>query len=263
MFDISFEDPETKEKQFAYQNSWAITTRSIGVLVMVHGDDKGLVLPPRIAKYQVVLVPCGITASLSDADRKQLYASCEQVCDSLRAAGVRVKEDFRDNYSPGWKFNHWELKGVPLRIELGPKDLKAGQLVTVRRDNGEKQTIPLTEAASAVPALLETIQAAMLDRARKELKDNTVHANDFDTFCAGLDRKAVIMAPFCGEIPCEEKIKQDSARDAVVEEGAPAMGAKGLCIPFKQPRELTESDKCVCPGCPNKPKFITLFGRSY
>lgn len=110
MFDISFEDPDTKERRFAYQNSWAITTRSLGIIVMTHGDDKGLVLPPRIAPIQVVVVPCGITVNTSAEDQKKLMDGCESLCDELTKAGVRVKGDYRDNYSPGWKFNHWELK---------------------------------------------------------------------------------------------------------------------------------------------------------
>lgn len=110
MFDISFEDPVTKERCFAYQNSWAITTRSIGVIVMVHGDNKGLVLPPRMSPAQAVLVPCGITAQLPEAQRKELLAKCQELQDCLQAAGVKVRGDYRDNYSPGWKFNHWELK---------------------------------------------------------------------------------------------------------------------------------------------------------
>ena len=153
MFDITFEHPDTGEKQFVYQNSWGFTTRTIGVLIMVHGDNNGLVLPPRVASVQVpslmlccslalllsmpslqvVIVPCGVTASLGQADREALYAECEAYKVELEKAGVRVRADMRENYSPGWKFNHWELKGVPIRVEVGPRDMKNSQYVAVRR----------------------------------------------------------------------------------------------------------------------------------
>ena len=130
---------ETGEKEFVWQNSWGITTtRTIGVLVMVHGDNNGLVLPPRVAQIQVVIVPCGISANLKEEDKTTLYKECELYQQELRTAGVRVRADLRENYSPGWKYNHWELKGVPIRLDVGPKDMKASQYVAVRRDSGAK-----------------------------------------------------------------------------------------------------------------------------
>ncbi|KAJ8944960.1 hypothetical protein NQ318_013108 [Aromia moschata] len=124
MFDIIYEDPETQEKKFVYQNSWGITTRTIGVMIMIHADNQGLVLPPRVASVQLVIVPCGITAGLSEEARNALQTSCDGLEKELRDAGIKVKGDYRGNYSPGWKFNHWELKGVPIRVELGPKDIE-------------------------------------------------------------------------------------------------------------------------------------------
>jgi len=263
MFNISFENPETKEKDYAYQNSWAITTRSIGVIVMVHGDNMGLVLPPRIASIQIVIVPCGITVSLSDEEKNSIIEKCEELEKSFKAAGIRTKGDYRDNYSPGWKFNHWELKGVPIRVELGARDMKKNQFIAVRRDTGDKITVPNTGGTEFVKNLLETIQSSMYAKAKKELDENKVMCEDFDVFCDSLNQKKLLLSPFCGEIPCEEKIKKLSARDVAEEEGAPAMGAKGLCIPFNQPKEIEETTKCICPGCPGKPKYYTLFGRSY
>ncbi|XP_059478554.1 bifunctional glutamate/proline--tRNA ligase [Neocloeon triangulifer] len=265
MFDIVFEDPETQEKKFVYQNSWGITTRTIGVMVMVHADNQGLVLPPRVACVQIVIVPCGITANMKDENRKTLIDSCQQLEKSLVETEVKVKGDYRDNYSPGWKFNHWELKGVPIRVELGPKDLKQGQLVAVRRDTGEKITIQRATAVEDLKKLLDTIHQSMLDKATKDLKDHTKLCKDWDDFCKQLEGKNIMLSPFCGEIPCEEVIKKDSAREEGegAEPGAPAMGAKGLCIPFDQPAEITPADKCIYPSCKNKPKYYTLFGRSY
>lgn len=263
MFDITIEDPETQEKSFVHQNSWGLTTRTIGVMTMVHGDNTGLVLPPRVACIQVVVVPCGITASLQDSDRKALYAKCDELVKALTDAGVRTRGDYRDNYSPGWKFNHWELKGVPIRVEIGPRDMKENQFVAVRRDTGTKQTLAMNDAVTKLKEILENIQSSLYDKAKKDLDEHLVVTESWDDFCNLLDKKKIIQAPFCGEIPCEDKIKKDSARDAVVEEGAPAMGAKGLCIPFKQPVELKPDQKCVHPDCNGKAKYYTLFGRSY
>lgn len=264
MFDIVYEDPETQEKKHVYQNSWGITTRTIGVMIMVHADNQGLVLPPRVASVQVVIVPCGITASLSEADRKSLQASCDQLESDLKSASVRVQGDYRDNYSPGWKFNHWELKGVPIRVELGPKDMKNNQLVAVRRDTGEKVTIKRASAIEDLQKMLSDIQSSLFNRANEDLKQHLVTLKDWSQFGPNLDKKNIIMAPFCGKTDCEDRIKADSTRqDADAEPGAPSMGAKSLCIPEEQPAKITPQDKCIHPQCKDKPLFYTLFGRSY
>ncbi|XP_030371393.1 bifunctional glutamate/proline--tRNA ligase [Scaptodrosophila lebanonensis] len=263
MFDIVFEDPETQQKQYVFQNSWGITTRTIGVMIMVHADNQGLVLPPRVACTQAIVVPCGITVNTNDEERAKLIGACRDLEKKLVGIGVRCEGDYRDNYSPGWKFNHWELKGVPIRIEVGPKDLKAQQAVAVRRDTGEKLTIALNDVEKKIPELLETIHATMLGKAQQDLTSHTKIVKNWNEFCNYLDEKNILLSPFCGETPCEDKIKADSARGDEAEPGAPAMGAKSLCIPFEQPTGITASDKCINPSCNNKPKFYTLFGRSY
>ncbi|XP_046652863.1 bifunctional glutamate/proline--tRNA ligase-like isoform X1 [Daphnia pulicaria] len=263
MFEIVIEDPETKEKKHIYQNSWGLTTRTIGVMVMVHSDDKGLVLPPNVASIQVVIVPCGINVNVSEEEKNNLMTACQEYEKVLSAAGIRVKGDYRDNYSPGWKFNHWELKGVPLRVEIGPRDVKQGEYVAVRRDTSEKLTKSMASAAGDIKQLLDTIQKALLDKATQELESHTVVVENFGDFISQLDKKNIILSPFCGEGSCEEKIKKESTRDDGADPGAPAMGAKSLCIPFKQPAELKVDAKCVYPGCSNKPKYYCLFGRSY
>ncbi len=164
MFEIIYEDPETNEKKYVYQNSWGITTRTLGVLTMIHGDNQGLVLPPKVACIQVVIVPCGITVNLGKDDRQSLYDTCKAYETALAAAGVRVQGDYRENYSPGWKFNHWELKGVPVRMELGPRDVKNGQAVLVRRDNGQKLTEKKDGLVQTVVDLLDTIQKSLFAR---------------------------------------------------------------------------------------------------
>ena len=266
MFDISFEDPNdpnNKEKLYAHQNSWGLTTRTIGVMVMVHGDNKGLVLPPRAAVIQVIVVPVGITANTTDEMRKTIRDSCEEYIKMFKEKNIRCQGDFRDNYSPGWKFNHWEVKGVPIRIELGPRDIEKSQFVAVRRDTGEKITLRKESATEEVSNLLETIHHDMFKRAQKDLDENMVLTNTWDEFLAMLDSNKIVQVPYCGDIPCEEVIKKDSARDVVVEAGAPIMGAKGLCIPFEPLAELQPGTKCICPGCDHDAKYYTLFGRSY
>ncbi|XP_044264891.1 bifunctional glutamate/proline--tRNA ligase [Tribolium madens] len=263
MFEIVYEDPETQEKKYVYQNSWGITTRTIGVMIMVHADNKGLVLPPRAASVQVVLVPCGVTVGLSEQARNDLQASCDNLEAELRNSGIKVKGDYRNNYSPGWKFNHWELKGVPIRVELGPKDIEKKQIVAVRRDTGEKITLPRETAIEKLQNLLDDIQKSLLQKAAKDMKSHTILLKDWSQFAASLDKKNMILAPFCGEISCEDRIKAESARDDDVEPGAPSMGAKSLCIPLEQPASIQDSDKCIHPACKKKPLFYTLFGRSY
>ncbi|XP_068922106.1 bifunctional glutamate/proline--tRNA ligase isoform X1 [Petaurus breviceps papuanus] len=262
MFEIIFEDPKTPgEKQYAYQNSWGLTTRTIGVMVMVHGDNTGLVLPPRIASVQVVVIPCGITNALSEEDREALIMKCNDYKKRLLMADIRVKVDLRDNYSPGWKFNHWELKGVPIRLEVGPRDMKNCQFVAVRRDTGEKLTIAEKEAETKLRDILEDIQVNLFKRASEDLKTHMVVANTMEEFQKILDSGKIAQIPFCGETDCEDWIKKTTARDQDLEPGAPSMGAKSLCIPFKPLCELQPGTKCVCGKKPAK--VYGLFGRSY
>ncbi|XP_041332732.1 bifunctional glutamate/proline--tRNA ligase isoform X2 [Pyrgilauda ruficollis] len=262
MFEIVFEDPKKPgEKQFAYQNSWGITTRTIGVMTMIHGDNMGLVLPPRVACIQVVIIPCGITNSLSEEDREALLKKCNEYRSRLLAVSIRVRADLRDNYSPGWKFNHWELKGVPVRVEVGPRDMKSQQFVAVRRDTGQKLTLSEHEAEEKLKQILEEIHANLYSRASKDLKSHMVVASNMEDFQKELDSGKIVQIPFCGEIECEDWIKKTTARDQDLEPGAPSMGAKSLCIPFQPLRELQSGTRCVCGK--NPAKFYTLFGRSY
>ncbi|XP_010216482.1 PREDICTED: bifunctional glutamate/proline--tRNA ligase isoform X2 [Tinamus guttatus] len=262
MFEIVFEDPKKPgEKQFAYQNSWGLTTRTIGVMTMIHGDNMGLVLPPRVACVQVVIIPCGITNSLSEEDREALLKKCNEYRSRLLSVNIRVRADLRDNYSPGWKFNHWELKGVPVRVEVGPRDMKSQQFVAVRRDTGQKLTLSEHEAEDKLKEILEEIHANLYNRASADLKSHMVVANNMEDFQRELDSGKIVQIPFCGEIECEDWIKKTTARDQDLEPGAPSMGAKSLCIPFQPLCELQSGTKCVCSK--NPAKFYTLFGRSY
>uniref|UniRef100_A0A8D0ANM4 Bifunctional glutamate/proline--tRNA ligase n=1 Tax=Sander lucioperca TaxID=283035 RepID=A0A8D0ANM4_SANLU len=259
MFEIMFEDPKRPgEKQLAFQNSWGITTRTIGVLTMVHGDNMGLVLPPRVACLQVVIIPCGITATLPEEEKEAVLTQCSKYMSRLLDAGIRVKTDRRDNYSPGWKFNHWELKGVPIRLEVGPKDMKQSQCVAVRRDSGAKLTIPEAEVEKKLVAMLEDIQNSL---ASDDLKRNMVPADTMEQFQKELDQGKIVQIPFCGGIECEDWIKKTTAKDQDLEPGAPSMGAKSLCIPFSPLKTLQPGQMCVSGKEPAQ--YYTLFGRSY
>ncbi|CAH3119198.1 unnamed protein product [Porites lobata] len=264
MFDIVFEDPDPtkQDKRYVYQNSWGLTTRTVGVMTMVHGDNQGLVLPPRIASVQAVIIPCGLTATLPDEEKTKLLNTCSALEGKLKDAGIRAKGDYRDNYSPGWKFNHWELKGVPIRLEVGPRDVKAGQAVMVRRDTGEKPIYSIHHDPHRLRVFILLIRPEFYFRAKKETAANT-SKRTWSESQRLTDTKGIIQAPFCGDGTCEGKIKKDSARDQDLEAGAPSMGAKSLCIPFDQPMELTADAKCVYPECDQPAKYYTLFGRSY
>jgi bifunctional glutamyl/prolyl-tRNA synthetase len=217
MFQIEFEDPETSQKKHVYQNSWGLTTRTIGILTMVHGDNTGLVLPPKVACYQIVIVPCGITSSLSKEDENKLYDKCKMYEKELTQAGMRVYGDYRDNVSPGWKFNHWELKGVPLRIEIGPKDISNKKFVAVRRDTLKKDIYDEDNFVQTITNLLDTIQNDLFLKAKKDLDAHVAVVDTFAEFLQHLDLKKMVQAPFCGGKDCEDKIKKDSARFVFLE----------------------------------------------
>ncbi|KAF8621767.1 hypothetical protein AX15_007505 [Amanita polypyramis BW_CC] len=268
MFNIVVEDPNDptgQGKLHVWQNSWGLSTRAIGVMVMVHGDNQGLVLPPRVASVQVVVVPCGITARTSDEDRKRINGSCEDLAGRLKSVGIRAKADLREGYTPGYKFNDWEQKGVPLRLEIGPNDLAKSQTLTVRRDTGVKNPISLTDIESTVGSLLDTIQKDMYNRAKEAYDSRVVPATKWEDVVPTLDNKCVVVMPWCEVEACEDDIKERSARASEpTDERAPSAGAKSLAIPFDQSRwPAIEPGKTKCPACGQDAKRWTLFGRSY
>jgi len=263
MFNIVFEEPTTKAKEFVYQNSWGMTTRTIGVMVMVHGDDKGLVLPPKVAKYQAVVMPVGTTSKLSEENKTALYDQCQKMTAELNANGVRAYADLRDDKTPSWKFNHWELKGVPLRLEIGPRESAAGLVSVVRRDTGSRENVPQQNISPGIKQLLTTVHNDMFSKASHELTTHKKLVSTWDDFCSNLDQGNLLLAPFCGAPACEDRIKADSARDQDTEAGAPSMGAKSLCIPFEQPQALPQGARCIYRCCDEAATYYTMFGRSY
>ncbi|KAK9465968.1 hypothetical protein V1512DRAFT_226890 [Lipomyces arxii] len=265
MFGITVEDPKNDgEKINIWQNSWGLSTRSIGVMVMVHGDDKGLVMPPRVAQTQVVVIPCGLTVKTTEEDKANIMAGVTEIAEVLKKAGVRVIADVRDNYSPGWKFSDWELKGVPLRLEFGPMDFKKKQTLAVRRANGKKESIALGDVAEAVPKLLEDIQAEMYAKAKASFDSHVIRVTEWDDFVPALNNKNLVQIPWCGVTECEDEIKDKSARQdgEEVDERAPSMGAKSLCIPFDQPEGIIKGET-KCASCGRDAVEWCMFGRSY
>ncbi|KAK4617963.1 Putative proline--tRNA ligase [Fulvia fulva] len=273
MFDIKVEDPdqqikegEKRDKLHVWQNSWGFTTRSIGVMVLVHGDDKGLVIPPRVAEVQVAIVPVGVTAKTTDADREKLYDEVHGLKTVLEEAGVRAEVDLREGYSPGWKFADWELKGTPLRLEYGPKDAANGVVTTSRRDTSEKGTIPVAELSSGVPKLLEQIQKDLFMKASDEYASHRKIVREWKDFVPTLNAKNVLLVAHCLGGDCEDEIKKDSAGNVEgqeVDARAPSMGAKSLCIPHDQPEPIAEGQKCINPKCDAAAQQWVMFGRSY
>ncbi|OJJ51187.1 hypothetical protein ASPZODRAFT_12025 [Penicilliopsis zonata CBS 506.65] len=278
MFNITVEDPSVKgdEKKaplHVWQNSWGLSTRTLGVMVMIHSDNHGLVLPPPVAEIQTIIVPVGITAKTTDEERDKLYARIDELVTMLRDADIRVESDLRDGYSPGWKFNQWELRGVPLRIEFGPGESTGNYVTAARRDipgKEGKSTIDIPELATGVRTLLDTIYQDMFKRAEEKFRSHRKLITNWDDFCPALNDKNICVIPHCLTEECEDQIKELSARKAEEDSDepedarAPSMGAKSLCIPFEQPEGIEPGvTKCVNPQCTRLAEKWCMFGRSY
>src|SRR3954468_10231094 len=203
-FDITFQARD-KSVQHVWGTSWGMTTRLVGAAIMVHGDDSGLVLPPRIAPYQVVIVPIG-----RDNWRETVLPKAQEIQQALTLAGIRVTLDERDE-RPGWKFAEWELRGVPLRVEIGPKDIEKSAVLVARRDTREKQSLSMENLAAQLRALLEAIQQNLFDRALAFRADHTQRVATYDEFKQVLEgRPGFVIAPWCGSADCETQIKADT-----------------------------------------------------
>lgn len=234
-FGIQYTDKDNK-LQYVHQTSWGMTTRLIGAMIMVHGDNSGLVLPPKIAPVQVMIVPI--------AQHKEGVLDTAYELKS-RLSDFRVKVDDSEK-SPGWKFAEAEMRGIPVRIEIGPKDIEAGQAVIVRRDNREKQVVALDTLEESVAKTLETMQKEMLERARAHRDSHTYTAETYDEFKDIIANKpGFVKAMWCGDQACEDKIKEETT-------------ATSRCMPFKQEHI---SDVCVCCGRPAK--AMVYWGKAY
>ena len=236
-FGIQYTDKDNKLK-YVHQTSWGMTTRLIGALIMVHGDDSGLVLPPKIAPVQVDVIPI---MQNKDGVLNKAY----EVKEALVKAGLRVKVDDTDK-KPGWKFSEQEMRGIPVRVEMGPRDIEAGQAIIVRRDTREKTTVAIESLAEEIKNILDKMQTEMLERARTHREEHTYVATNYDEFKDVVANKpGFVKAMWCGDQACEDKIKEETT-------------ATSRCMPFEQEHL---SDVCVCCGRPAKK--MVYWGKAY
>ncbi|MBN2203135.1 MAG: proline--tRNA ligase [Candidatus Aenigmarchaeota archaeon] len=236
-FDITFLDKK-KERKYAWQNTFAISTREIGVMISLHSDDKGLVLPPKVALTQVVIVPIYKTENRND-----VLKEARKIENTL--SDFRTQVDDRDGVSPGFKFNEWELKGVPIRLEIGPKDIEKKQVVLVRRDTGKKSIVKINNISKEIENLLDGIHSNLLENAKKIMENHTHIAKNYDDLKEIIKTKmGMVKVCWCGEKKCEEKIKEDTT-------------AKIITIPLKQ----ENVNKCIC--CGKKAKYSVLVAKTY
>ena len=239
VFDISFVD-QNGDKQFAWQNTWAISTREIGVMLAVHSDDRGAVVPPKLSAIQVVLVPI-----VNDESKEAVLAESRKLMEKLRGR-FRTFLDDRDHLTPGRKFNEWELKGVPLRIEFGPRDMKDRQAILVRRDTGGKRVVRVTRLAEEVDAELEAIHAGLFEKAKKALAGKTHEVSTLAELKKVLAQKGgIVRLPWCGKVECEAKMKEET-------------GGKILNIPLDQGKP-----EVACAVCGSGATSLVNFGKSY
>lgn len=239
VFDISFLDKDNQLK-YVWQTSWGVSTRLIGGIIMVHGDERGLALPPRIAPIQVIVVPIMPPSSEETVLNvaRDVVERLEKIC--------RVELDSRDEYSPGWKFNEWELKGVPIRLEIGPRDVKAGKVVLVRRDTGEKTDVPMENLEDAVIDMLNSVQEGLYARAKRFMDENTHVTDDYGKFKAIIEEeRGLIFAPWCGSQECEVSVKEET-------------GATIRCIPMNA---CSNPGKCI--HCGDDSTDWVYFAKAY
>ncbi|MEM4282511.1 MAG: proline--tRNA ligase [Candidatus Woesearchaeota archaeon] len=241
-FGIEFFDADGNKK-YPWQNSWGLSTRTIGIMVMMHSDNKGLVIPPKLSPLHAVIVPIYYADS-----KKSVLSEAKMIAEDLKKAGFNILVDEREEYTPGWKFNEWELHGVPLRLEIGPKDVEKKQVVIVRRDNGEREAVKVTELRQKVTQLLETIQKALFEKAKSTLTASIFEAKDWNEFVAAIEGKKLVRAAWCEKVECEEQIKTKTG------------GAKSVCIPLEQPNNIPNK-KCI--HCENRATVVAFFAKSY
>ncbi len=236
-FEIKFQDKGGKE-QYAYQTSWGCSTRLIGALIMAHGDNRGLKLPPKVAPIQIVIVPIA-------QHKEGVLERANELKEELNK-NYRVKIDDRDKYSPGYKFNYWEMKGVPIRLEMGPRDIENGECILVRRDTQSKITVKLENITQEIGKVLNDIHSNMFEMCKKRMEEKTTVALNMEVFKNNMEEnQGFIKAAWCGKTECEEKIREIT-------------GAKSRCIPFENEHV---SDTCVC--CGEKAIHTVIWGRQY
>jgi prolyl-tRNA synthetase len=226
VFNIRFEDRNQK-LQYAWQTSWGMSTRIVGAIIMTHGDDSGLKIPPNVAPIQVVVVPISIGGW-----KENVLPVAQRIEKELKAQGLKVSLDAREEFTPGWKFSEWEMRGIPLRVEIGPRDVEANQAVVVRRDSGQKEALPINSLRERLPAMLQDIQKSLFDQALAFQSKNTHEIDDYEVFKSTIDSKRGFIKSFwCGNPACEEKVKEDTmATIRVILYGKDKPKLAGKCI---------------------------------
>lgn len=262
MFDIQFDaagQANPTQKEYVWQNSWGITTRTIGIMTMLHGDDRGLVLPPRVAPIQVLVVPI---YPRGNQDPEPILRGARNLVKLLAERGIRVHGDFRENYTAPYKFNHWELRGVPIRLEYGPQDHANERVTLVRRNRltDPKASVPLTDLVTTVTQALAEIQFQLLAAARQQCQQRLSQVVTWEEFMAALNRGHRVLAPWCEQNTCEEEIKRRSKEETPPDTSHLSGSAKSLCIPFQQPQMPVNT---TCFACLANARRYALFGRSY
>jgi len=255
MFDITYESgPGSKE--LVWQNSWGITTRIIGIMTMIHGDDKGLILPPKVAPIQVVIVP--IHPPKGKGNYTEIVDTAHKIEKELTKLGLRVYVDDRNHLTAPSKYNYSELKGIPIRLEYGLRDHENKQVTIYVRFTGKKSVIPLDMLNNLIPEILDCIHRDMLDKAKTVT--SMVPIKEWDDFMPTLNNKNIVLAPWCEEPSCEDEIKQRSSELSKTGQSQLSGSVKSLCIPFNQPK-LDYGTQCFY--CKKPAKSWCLFGRSY
>ena len=238
-FEVKFADKDNVE-HFAWQTSWGVSWRLIGAMIMAHGDDKGLVLPPKVAPMQIVIVPI----YRNEEGKNSVLPKVEEIQNKLESKDIRVHVDDREGLSPGYKFNDWELKGVPLRIEIGPKDIENQKIVVAKRYNLEKIDLSFEEIEK-IPIILDEIQVEMLKKAKEQAQNNTLEITDYLDFKSKIEKGGFFNSPWCGKLECEDKIKEET-------------GAEIRVIPFN-----SENNTKECIYCKEPSTSIPIFARGY
>ncbi|HJJ21881.1 MAG: proline--tRNA ligase [Crenarchaeota archaeon] len=238
-FEVKFADKDNVE-HFAWQTSWGVSWRLIGAMIMVHGDDKGLVLPPKVAPVQVVIVPI----YKNEEEKNAVLSKVKEIQNELESKNIRIHVDDREELSPGYKFNDWELKGVPLRIEIGPKDIDTQKIIVAKRYNLEKISLGFTEIQK-IPLILDEIQIDMLKKAKEQAENNTLEISDYSEFKTKIEKGGFLNSPWCGKLDCEDKIKEET-------------GAEIRVISFS-----SEDSTKKCIYCKERSVSIPIFAKGY
>ena len=239
-FDIKYLSRENKE-EYCHTTSWGVSTRLIGAIIMVHGDDRGLVLPPKVAPTQVIMIPIGPPKA-----REQVMAKVDELYAELKNAGIRVRVDDRTDVTPGWKFNEYEMRGIPIRLELGPRDLENGVCVLVSRVTGEKRQVPLENLAETVKAMLDEVHQDMYERALQFMKEHFYIVDTLDELKEKMEKdRGFVLAGWCGSDECEKRVKDET-------------GATSRNIPFDPPET---KEKCLV--CGAAAQHTVVFARAY